>query len=297
VFTRALSLKHDRLGSDKPLAGQSWGLLFFKNSTRTRVSFEVGLHELGAHPVVLDVSRTQIARSESVADTARVLSRYLHGLIVRCHGHDVVETFAAQGSIPVVNALTDFLHPCQVFADYFTIAEKRTAGCAQPTGKDLLDALRGLKLAFFGDTNSNMANSLALAGAHFGAEVVLCGPERWAPGEAIRSLMGEAGLGEPNFTTDPDAAADGADVIYTDVWVSMGTEEGASERAAAFRPYAVDAALMARAKPGAWFMHCLPAHPGEEVTQAVLDSEASIIFDQAENRLHVQKAILTELTA
>lgn len=293
IFAQALEMKVNRAETPNLLDRESWGMLFYKSSTRTRVSFEVGIHELGAHPVILNVGNMQIKRGESTADTAKVLSRYLHGLVIRCFDHSVLEAFATEGSVPVVNALTDFLHPCQIYTDMFTLAERWSGG-----SYDLVESLAGKKLAFLGDTASNMANSWLLGGAHLGMEISLGGPAGYEPGEEILSLLEKEGLSDRfTFSSDPLEAVKDADVLYTDVWVSMGDEAEAEARLAKMQPYAVTADLMAAAKPDAYFMHCLPAHPGEEVTQEVLDSPASIIFDQAENRLHVQKAILGELVS
>ncbi len=292
IFALAADLKKNR-GREpgRKLATQSWGLLFFKKSTRTRVSFQVGVHELGGQPVLLSADDMQIARGETIADTAKVLSRFCHGLVIRAYGHDVVEEFAREGTVPVVNALTDFLHPCQIYSDAFTLAERWAKD-----GKDLFGSLRGRKLAFFGDTACNMANSWILGGALFGMKIALAGPKEFAPGPEIRALLKKEGLAETfTFTTDPVEAARDADVLYTDVWVSMGKEKEEEERIATMKPYAVTEALMRVAKPDAYFMHCLPAHPGLEVTREVLDHPRSIIFDQAENRLHAQKAILCAL--
>lgn len=292
VFELARELKANRGHTRHDvLAGQTWALLFAKSSTRTRVSFEVGLHELGAHPMYLDQRTTQIGRGESVADTARVLSRYVHGLVIRTHGHDIIEGFAKAGSVPVVNALTDFLHPCQIYTDAFSLAER----WAKP-GQGLIESLRGKKLAYIGDCANNMSNSWILGGALFGMQIALAGPEGYGPRQDIRDQLQADGL-EENFvfTTDPMEAAKDADVLYTDVWVSMGQEAEEADRLARFQPYTIDDRLMAAARPGALFMHCLPAHLGMEVTEEVYESDASIVFDQAENRLHVQKAIVSAL--
>jgi ornithine carbamoyltransferase len=292
IFEHARELKARRgqLGRD-PLDGQTWGLLFSKSSTRTRVSFEVGLHELGAHPMYLDQRTTQIGRGESIADTARVLSRYIHGLVIRTYGHDIIEQFAAASTVPVVNALTDFLHPCQIYTDAFSLAER----WAQP-GQSMMESLRGKKLAYIGDCANNMANSWILGGALFGMKIALAGPEGYGPGREIREQLKADGLADDFvFTTDPREAVEGADVLYTDVWVSMGQEAEETARLERFTPYTIDAALMAAAKPRALFMHCLPAHLGMEVTEEVYESPASIVFDPAENRLHVQKAIVSAL--
>jgi ornithine carbamoyltransferase len=292
IFTLAARLKRDRGSHEKPLAGQTWALIFSKSSTRTRVSFEVGIHELGGNPLFLNRNDIQIGRGESVEDTAKVLSRFVHGLIVRTYEQSEIERLAAAGSIPIVNALTDFLHPCQIYTDAFTMAE-RWAG-----GGDLFASLKGRKIAFLGDTACNMAYSWILGAALFGMKISLAGPKEFAPGADIDAQLAKDGLPKNyHFTTDPFEAVKDADVVYTDVWVSMGKEEETKERIRVMSPYQVTAKLFAAAKPDAYFMHCLPAHAGEEVEQAVLDNPRSIIFDEAENRLHVQKAILATLAA
>jgi ornithine carbamoyltransferase len=292
VFESARKIKQfrGRLASET-LSGKTWALLFAKSSTRTRVSFEVGLSELGAHVLYLDQKSTQLGRGETIDDTARVLSRYVHGLVIRTYGHEIVEEFAKYATCPVVNALTDYLHPCQIYTDAFTLAER----WAQP-GQPLIESLRGKKLAFIGDSANNMANSWILGGALFGMKIALAGPKGFAPGKEIVAQLKKDGL-ENNFlyTEDPLEAAADADVLYTDVWVSMGQEAEEKQRLEQFRPYCVDARLMAAAKKDALFLHCLPAHLGMEVTKEVYESPASIIFDQAENRLHVQKAIVSAL--
>lgn len=272
------------------LSGQSWGMLFFKSSTRTRVSFEVGIHELGGNALYLNKNDVQISRGETIADTAKVLSRYLHGIIIRCYDHALLEEFAAEGSISVVNALSDFLHPCQIYSDAFTMAERWSSGGS------LLKSLQGKKIAFLGDTACNMANSWMLGAALFGMDIALAGPAGFEPGQDIKDLIQASGL-KPSWTfhTDPTEAVEGADAVYTDVWVSMGMEDEKEERLKTLQPYQVNSDLMQTANPDALFLHCLPAHVGEEVTQEVIDSPASIIFDQAENRLHTQKAILAML--
>lgn len=272
------------------LRGQSWGMLFYKNSTRTRVSFEVGIRELGGYPLVLDSRSMQIGRGESVQDTARVLGRYLHGLIIRTFGQEVVDGFADYSGLPVVNALTDYLHPCQIFSDVFTIA-----GHFGRNGADL-DAVRGRKVAFLGDTACNMANSWLMAGHVFGLDIALGGPARYRPGSAIAAELDALGYSVANrHSIDPWAAVAGADVVYTDVWVSMGDEAEEAERLQEMKPFQVTAGLLQAAAPGAVFMHCMPAHPGVEVTEEVLALPSAILFDQAENRLHMQKAILAQL--
>jgi ornithine carbamoyltransferase len=293
VFSLAREFKRDRgRRASGVLAGQTWALVFAKSSTRTRVSFEVGINELGGHPLYLNASDIQLGRGESLEDTARVLSRFVHGIIVRTYDHSQLERLAGASGVPVINGLTDFLHPCQVYADAFTAAE-RWAG---PDG-DLLAALRGRKIAFLGDTSFNMANSWILGASLFGMRISLAGPAGYEPKERIRAqLKAEGRSADFEFTSDPGKAVSGADIVYTDVWASMGQEDEAAARSSRMRPFAVTAKLFAAAKPDALFMHCLPAHPGEEVEQAVLDNPRSIIFDEAENRLHVQKAILSVLS-
>ncbi|BET65905.1 ornithine carbamoyltransferase [Opitutales bacterium ASA1] len=294
IFAHARRLKRERgFHPETALAGRTWAMIFSKSSTRTRVSFEVGVYELGGHALFLNRNDIQLGRGETIADSARVLSRFVHGLIVRTHAHSDVEELAKWGTIPVINALTDFLHPCQIYTDAFTAAE-RWAG---PDG-DLFASLRGRKIAYLGDTCFNMANSWMLGAALFGMELALSGPAEYAPGEEIKALLRAEGLAPTwSFTTDPCEAVRGADIVYTDVWASMGQEEESAARIRLMQPYSVTTKLFATAKVDAVFMHCLPAHPGEEVEQAVLDDPRSIVFDQAENRLHVQKAILAALAA
>jgi ornithine carbamoyltransferase len=291
LFALAQSLKKGR-GRHTPPAidGQTWALIFAKSSTRTRVSFEVGIHELGGNPLFLNKNDIQLGRGESVEDTARVLSRFVHGLIVRTFEHAEVERLAAAGSVPVINALTDFLHPCQIYTDAFTMAERWAKD------GDMIGSLKGRKIAFLGDTACNMGNSWILGAAHFGMKLSLAGPADFAPGPEIDALLAKEGLPKDyQFTTDPMEAVRDADVVYTDVWVSMGKEEETKERLRVMAPYCVTAKVFAAAKPDALFMHCLPAHAGEEVEQAVLDNPRCIIFDEAENRLHMQKAIVAML--
>ncbi len=292
VFSRARDFKRERgKGSSQALAGQTWALVFAKSSTRTRVSFEVGIRELGGDALFLNGNDIQLGRGESIEDTARVLSRFIHGIVIRTYEQADVARLAAAATVPVVNGLTNFLHPCQIYSDAFTAAERWA-----PPGGDLVGALRGRRIAFLGDTSFNMANSWILGGSLFGMKVSLAGPKGFEPGPEIRAqLKAEGRAADFHFTTDPREAVSGADIVYTDVWTSMGQESEAAARAARMRPYCVTAAVFAAAKPDALFMHCLPAHPGEEVEQAVLDNPRSIIFDEAENRLHVQKAILSVL--
>ncbi len=291
IFELANRYKHVRAaGLLDVIGGQPWGLLFFKKSTRTRISFEAGVYELGGHPLVLNASDLQLSRGEMVEDTAKIMGRYLKGVIIRAYEHSIVEDFAKHSGIPVINALTDFLHPCQSYTDIFTMMEH--FGNGVPT----LEAIRGKKFVFFGDTSCNMAYSLALAGGMFGMEVTLCGPEGFEPNPSLDALFKNANIEKTfTFTSDPVKAATNADVLYTDVWVSMGMEDDKERRLKIMAPYQVNESLFSHAKDGAIFMHCLPAHAGEEVSSGVLKSAKSVIFDEAENRLHVQKAIISKL--
>jgi ornithine carbamoyltransferase len=295
LFALARELKRTRgaANAPKPLAGQTWAMIFSKSSTRTRVSFEVGIHELGGNPLFLNRNDIQLGRGETIADTARVLSRFVHGLVVRTFDHAEVQQLAEIGSIPVINALTDLLHPCQIFADLFTLAE-RWAG----DGGDLVGSLRGRKIAFVGDRGCNVANSWILGANLFGMKISLAGPPGFDAAPEFNDLLAREGFaGGYEFTTDAYAAVKDADVVYTDVWVSMGKEEETAERIKVMSPFAVTPELFAAAKPDAYFMHCLPAHVGQEVSQEVIDHPRSIIFDEAENRLHMQKAIMATLAA
>ncbi len=289
IFTLARTLKRTRGQHAKLLAGQTWAMIFAKSSTRTRVSFEVAIHELGGNPLFLNTNDIQIGRGETIHDTAKVLSRFVHGLIVRTYAQADLEQLAEHGGLPVINALTDYLHPCQIYTDAFTAAE-RWAG---PKG-DLLASLQGRKIAFLGDTRFNMANSWILGAHLFGMKIMLAGPKNYVPGETIMAEAMKIGA-EFDFTTDPREAVEDADIVYTDVWTSMGQEKEKAKRHKLLMPYQVNEKLFALAKKDAFFMHCLPAHAGEEVTQGVLDNPRCIIFDEAENRLHVQKAILAQL--
>lgn len=290
VFSLAKSFKKNRPNVPKLLENQSWGLLFYKSSTRTRVSFEVGIHELGGKPVVLNSMQTQIGRGETTKDSAKVLSRYLHGLLIRTYDHAIVEDFARHATMPIINGLTDFNHPCQLCTDIFTLLERFSQESMD------ISALKGMKVAFLGDSASNMANSWIFAAALFGIEIAVSGPNGFEPRQAvIDQLKADQLPVDFTYTTDPEEAVKDADVVYTDVWVSMGDEAEAEQRRKLMAPYQANKKLLSSAKPNAYFMHCLPAHAGEEVSQDVLDSSQSIIFDQAENRLHVQKAIIAKL--
>ncbi|MFM8519470.1 MAG: ornithine carbamoyltransferase [Solirubrobacterales bacterium] len=253
------------------LAGRSVALIFEKPSTRTRVSFEAGVHELGGHPIVLTGEALQLSRGESIADTARVMSRYVAAVVIRSGSHPDVVELAAASEVPVVNALTPELHPCQALADLMTLEER-------------FGSLEGLKVAFVGDGN-NVARSLAIAGDQLGVEVAVSSPEGYR-------LEGET---PATLVDDPRKAVEGADAVYGDVWVSMGDERTADARLSDFEPWRIDDSLMDAAGPEAVALHCLPAHPGEEITAEVLYGPRSVVWDQAENRLHTQKALLEHL--
>ncbi|QXD32490.1 ornithine carbamoyltransferase [Candidatus Pelagisphaera phototrophica] len=291
VLALAQSFKKGRGRHTPPsLKGQTWAMIFSKSSTRTRVSFDVGIHELGGHPIFLNKNDIQLGRGESVYDTANVLSRFVHGLIVRTFEQSELEELSKMGSIPVINALTDFLHPCQTYTDAFSMAERWS------DGTNHLESLKGKKMAYFGDTANNIANSWILGAALFGMELVLAGPDGYEPGSEIKKILAESGYTPTyRFTNDPEAAARDADVLYTDTWVSMGQEEESTERIAVMSPYSVTSDLMKLGQPNALFMHDLPAYKGMEVKEDVLYGSKSIIFDQAENRLHTQKAIMAVL--
>ena len=260
------------------LENKSIGLIFAKSSTRTRVSFEVGVGELGGRPLYLDQGKMQVGRGETMADTANVLSRYLHGIIIRTFSHSDVEELARTANIPVINALTDDYHPCQILADLMTIREY--------SGR----ADSAIKVAFYGDGKSNIANSLVLAAKLTGIRLVISSPESVGMTESIAK-----GLDNVTWDPDPVRAAKDVDYFYTDVWVSMGFEAEREERMKIFRPYQINEELFRYAKSDAKFLHCLPAHRGEEVSAGVLDSSRSIVFDEAENRLHIQKAVMSKL--
>jgi ornithine carbamoyltransferase len=280
LFDRAAYLKANR--TQKTLAGKSVALVFEKASTRTRVSFEVGVFELGGHAVVLSSQGSQIARGEPIEDTARVLSGYCQGIVLRTFGQERVAQLAKHASVPVINGLSDQHHPCQVATDLFTVREK-------------LGRIDGLRYAWIGDGN-NMANSWIEAAGLFGLELRLACPTGFGPDTDIVRAARDRGA-KLTLTTDPKEAADGAHVISTDVWASMGQEDEAAARRAAFAGYCVDRALLARGAPNAIVLHCLPAHRGEEITGDVLDGPQSLAWVQAENRLHVGKAILEHVIA
>ncbi|MFC7679285.1 ornithine carbamoyltransferase [Paenibacillus sp. GCM10028914] len=276
--------KHKNGEVYQPLKGKTIGLVFEKSSTRTRLSFEAGMFQLGGHALFLSKNDIQLGRGEPISDMAQVMSRYLDGIMIRTFGHDNVINLARYASIPVINGLSDMAHPCQVLADLQTIFEHK-------------GALQGLKMAFVGDGN-NMANSLLIGGAKMGMHVAIASPDGYEPDERIvqlsREIAQETGA-EITITQDPQEAVKDADVIYTDVWASMGFEEEQKQREVAFASYQVDEKLAQLAKPDYLFLHCLPAHRGEEVSEGVIDGANSVIFDQAENRLHAQKALMVAL--
>ncbi|MEI6376191.1 MAG: ornithine carbamoyltransferase [bacterium] len=278
----AKKLKATRgMETSKPLAGECWGLLFSKSSTRTRVSFEVGIRELGGEALFLSSSEIQLGRGEPIEDTARVLGRMIHGAVIRTFKQSDIETFAALSGIPTINALTDEEHPCQILADLLTIEE-------------LHGSLDGLKVAFIGDADCNMGRSWVWAAARLGFELRLACPELYRP-PAELIARAEAAGGAVTITNDPEEAAHGADILYTDVWVSMGKEEEAEYRTAQFTRYQINDSVVAAAAPKAHVLHCLPAYRGKEITAEVFERHADAIFQQAENRLHAQKAVMTLL--
>ncbi|MGE5399145.1 MAG: ornithine carbamoyltransferase [Ignavibacteriales bacterium] len=286
IFELSAILKMKRLTGEphKVLEGKTLGMIFSKPSTRTRISFEVGIYELGGIGMYFGPNDLQIKKSESVADTAKVLSRYLSGIMIRTFDHQDVIDLATYGSIPVINGLTDLLHPCQVLTDLFTIYEKKKV-------------LKGLKLAYIGDGN-NMAHSLLHGCSKVGMDIAIASPSGYKPVEQIvRNAEANAKYmgSKVEILEDPVAAVKGADIVYTDVWASMGQEAEAAERKKYFQKYQVNPELVKNAKEDYLFMHCLPAHRGDEVVNEVADSPNSIIFDEAENRLHVQKAIMALL--
>ena len=270
-FSQKHGIAHDKL------KGKTLAMIFEKNSTRTRVSFETGMYQLGGHALFLSSKESQIGRGEPVEDTARVLLRYCDGIMIRTFAQEEVETLAAHANIPVINGLTDFCHPCQVLADLMTVREHKAV-------------LEGLKMCYIGDGN-NMVNSLIVGCLKVGMEVSVACPEGYDPHPDVLAFAREAGHGF-SLVRDPLEAAAGVDVVFTDVWASMGQEEEAAQRRAAFRGYQVNEALMAVTDPGCMVQHCLPAHRGEEITAEVFEAHAGEIFDEAENRLHAQKAVL-----
>ena len=282
ILALAASVKADPFGA-RPLEGpRGVGVIFDKNSTRTRFSFELGVAQLGGHAVVVDGTTTQLGRDETIEDTARVLSRFVEAIVWRTSGHERLEAMASQASVPVINALSDMWHPCQILADLQTIIERkgRTAG---------------LTMTYLGDGANNMAHSLALGGVTAGMHVTISAPEGFDPDPAVIDATRERAAatgGSITLERDPVLAVAGVDVVVTDTWVSMGQEDDGVDRNAPFRPYQINAELLAHADPDAIVLHCLPAHRGDEITDEVIDGPASVVFDEAENRLHAQKALL-----
>jgi ornithine carbamoyltransferase len=287
ILELAEQLKADRFGT-KPLEGpQTVAVIFDKSSTRTRVSFAVGIADLGGSPLIISTANSQLGGKETPSDTARVLERMVSAIVWRTYAQSGLEEMAAGTTVPVVNALSDEFHPCQLLADLLTIKEKR-------------GELAGLTMTFFGDGASNMAHSYVLAGVTAGMHVRIASPADYAPAQDVVADAGRIAAstgGSVALFTDPNEAAAGSDVMITDTWVSMGKEDEKAERIAVFGGYRVDSELMALAKPGALFMHCLPADRGYEVTADVIDGPQSVIWDEAENRLHAQKALLVWLLA
>ena len=259
----------------QPLAGQVWALIFSKSSTRTRVSFEVGVREFGGKVMFLNAGEIQLGRGEPIKDTARVLGRMIHGAVIRTFAQSDVEEFAKYSNVPTINALTDDEHPCQIIADIFTFQEKR-------------GPIAGKTVAFIGDGACNVANSWIWTAAKFGFELRIAAPKKFQPSAALLKRAG----GKISVSTDIQATAKGADLLYTDVWISMGKEAESKERIKILTGYQINQSLVKLAKPGALVMHCLPAYRGKEIDDATLEANADTIFEEAENRLHVQKAIL-----
>jgi ornithine carbamoyltransferase len=276
----AMELKAARsLSGDKPLLGQTWAMIFTKSSTRTRVSFEVGLNELGARPLFLNANDIQIGRGEPIKDTARVLGRMVHGIIIRTFDQEDVEQLAKYSGLPTINALTDEEHPCQILADLLTIKER-------------LGGWERKKVVFFGDGDCNMGRSWAWASKRLGFELVIAAPEEFQLDADFRDRLGDSPV---TITDDAEAAAAGADVLYTDTWISMGKEDEAADRLRVLAPFQINSDIVAKANPGAIVQHCLPAYRGKEITEEVLESHADAIFQEAENRLHAQNAVLVAL--
>lgn len=281
---KALKAKRNEHAHVSVLAHKRLAMIFEKDSLRTRFTFDVGMQDLGGSVVFMDHRDARLGSRESVKDMARNLERWVHGIVARTYKHKVLEEIAANADVPVINGLSDFVHPCQSLADFMTLYEK-------------WGDVRGKTLTYVGDGN-NTCHSLIYTAAKLGTNIRACSPEGYEPNarvvnEAMRNAQ-ETGA-EISIVNDPEAAADGADAIYTDVWASMGQEDEIEERNGLFADYQVDAAMMARAKDGALFMHCLPAHRGWEVTQEVMDGPQSVVYDIAENRLHVQKALMALL--
>ncbi|MCB1208045.1 MAG: ornithine carbamoyltransferase [Verrucomicrobiales bacterium] len=279
IVSQATVLKKNRAASPQVLTGQQWALIFTKSSTRTRVSFEVGIRELGGQVMFLSGNDIQLGRGEPIKDTARVMGRMIHGAVIRTFAQNDVEEFASFSGIPTINALTDDEHPCQILADLLTMTER-------------IGGWEGRRVCFLGDGDCNVARSWIWASAKLGFELVIGAPKEFQPAASFMDRVASSNI---SVTDDPSEAVQGCDVLYTDVWVSMGKEEEAKERIETLRPWQIDHALLGKAKPGALVMHCLPAYRGKEITESVLEENATLIFDQAENRLHAQKAVICQL--
>ena len=278
LLRRSLELKSGKDANKCPLIGKSIGLIFEKASTRTRVSFEVGIYQLGAQAIYMNPNEIHLGRGENIHDTARVLSRYLSAVVIRTFNHDTLLDFAASSSIPVINGLSDVHHPCQALADLMTVLEKK-------------GRLKDIHLAYIGDGN-NVAHSLIEAASKMNINLTIACPEGFEPDSKILREAKTVAKSEIKIVRDPKEAADHADVLYTDVWVSMGQEKEAGGKKKKFRRYQLNNRLLSYAKKDAIVLHCLPAHRGEEITDDVIDGPRSAVFDQAENRLHTQKALL-----
>lgn len=278
LIKRAVDLKAGKDKNSCPLIGKNIGLLFEKPSTRTRVSFEAGVYQLGGNTICMNSSDLQLGRGETMADTARTLSRYLNGIVIRTFGHSILKQFSENSTIPVINGLSDIHHPCQALADLMTIYEKK-------------GAFKGLKVAFIGDGN-NVCNSLIEAASMMEFDLTIACPEGFEPNSEVLENAKSFAKSEIVVLRDPKEAAGMADVVYTDAWVSMGQEKEAETRKNKFQSYKVNSRLLSCSKKDATVLHCLPAHRGEEITDEVMDGPHSAVFDQAENRLHTQKALL-----
>ena len=277
LLQRASELKSGKDKSAFPLIGKSIGIMFDKTSTRTRISFQTGIYQLGGQPIYINTKELQLGRGETIEDTAKTLSRYLHGIVIRTHAHSIVEILSNNATIPVINGLTDLHHPCQALADMLTIIEKK-------------GGLEDIQIVYIGDGN-NVANSLIEAAELMGMRLTIACPKGYEPDSKVykKAIASNAKI---KIVSDPETAATNADVLYTDVWISMGQEREVERRRQTFKKYQLNKGLLSLAKPDAIVMHCLPAHRGEEITADVIDSPQSVIFDQAENRLHSQKALL-----
>lgn len=279
ILTKAKQIKKE--GGSSVLSGKIVGLIFNKPSTRTRVSFQAGAIRMGGNSIILNYDELQVGRGETMADTAKVLSRFLDGIVIRTYQHQEIEDLAKFADVPVINGLSDYSHPCQVLSDIFTITEKK-------------DDYKNLKIAYLGDADNNMANSWIILAAKLGIHLTLSCPENYVPSQdAITRIINESD--NIQVFTDPVVGVKDADIVYTDVWVSMGQEKEKAKRMEELAPYQVNKDLLKHAKKDSIVMHCLPAHRGEEITDEVMDGRQSVVFDQAENRMHVQNAIMALL--